>query len=57
MKKRSRVPHEDVMIKKLRGDPDFAAAYLRAAIENSDEPQVLLIALRRVAKAFRGGRS
>ena len=51
MKKKARASHEDVMVKKLRRDPEFAAAYLRAAMEDSDEPQVLLIALRQVAKA------
>jgi probable addiction module antidote protein len=51
MKKRTSISHEDAMVKKLRSDPDFAAAYLRSAMEDSDEPQVLLIALRQVAKA------
>jgi DNA-binding phage protein len=32
----------------------FAAEYLRAALEDEDEPRVLLVALRRVAEA-RGG--
>ncbi len=39
------------MVKKLRKNPNFAAAYLRAAMEDREEPQVLLIALRHVAKA------
>jgi probable addiction module antidote protein len=34
--------------------PEFAAECLRAALEDIDEPRVLLIALRRIAKA-RGG--
>jgi len=34
--------------------PEFAAEYLRAALEDDDEPSVLLIALRRIAEA-RGG--
>ena len=38
----------------LRKCPEFAAEYLRAALEDADEPRVLLIALRRIAKA-RGG--
>ncbi len=33
---------------------EFAAEYLRAALEDDDEPSVLLIALRRIAEA-RGG--
>src|SRR6266446_1063858 len=35
----------------LRIDPDFAAEYLKAALEDEDEPRVLLIALRHVAQA------
>ena len=40
--------------RELRKNLEFAAEYLRAALEENDEPGVLLIALRRVAKA-RGG--
>jgi probable addiction module antidote protein len=42
------------MVKELRERPDFAAEYLKAALEDMDEPGVLLVALRRVAEA-RGG--
>ena len=38
----------------MRKNPGFAAEYLRAALEENNEPGVLLIALRRIAKA-RGG--
>lgn len=31
--------------------PQFAAEYLKAALEDADEPRVLLIALRHVARA------
>jgi probable addiction module antidote protein len=48
------VSHDDVMIKQLRNDPVFAVEYLRAALEEEDDPQVLLIALRHVVEA-RGG--
>jgi probable addiction module antidote protein len=54
MKDQTSVSHDDVMVSKLRKRPGFAAHYLRAAIEETDDPQVLLIALRHVAKA-RGG--
>ena len=37
----------------LRKSPEFAAEYLRAALEDADEPRVLLIALRRIAKSAR----
>ena len=42
------------MVRELRENPEFAAEYLRAALEDDDEPSVLLIALRRIAEA-RGG--
>ena len=49
-----RVSHDEATIRELRNNPEFAAEYLRAALEDNDEPRVLLIALRRVAEA-RGG--
>jgi len=42
------------MLRKLRENPRFAAEYLKAALEDTEEPGVLLIALRRIAEA-RGG--
>lgn len=39
------------MIHRIRRDPGFAAEYLKAALEDADEPRVLLIALRHVAQA------
>ena len=39
------------MILRLRKDTKFAAEYLRAALEEEDEPRVLLIALRHLAQA------
>lgn len=54
MTSRPSVPHEDTLLRELRSSPALAAEYLRAAIEDEEEPQVLLMALRRVAEA-RGG--
>jgi probable addiction module antidote protein len=54
MKRKSSISHDAAMIAQLRADPGFAAEYLRAALEETDEPKVLLIALRRIAEA-RGG--
>ena len=48
------VSHDEMMRKKLKDDPEFAAQYLKAALEDTDEPKVLLIALRRITEA-RGG--
>lgn len=43
--------HDEAIVKRLRRDPKFAAEYLRAALEDQEEPQVLLLALRHVAQA------
>jgi probable addiction module antidote protein len=51
MKRKASISHDDVMIRRLRRDPKFAAEYLKAALEDEDEPRVLLIALRHVAQA------
>jgi probable addiction module antidote protein len=39
---------------RLREDPKFAVEYLKVALEDTEEPAALLIALRRIAEA-RGG--
>jgi probable addiction module antidote protein len=51
MKHKASISHEAAIIKALRDDPKFAAEFLKAAMEDSDEPKVLLIALRQIAKA------
>ena len=43
--------HDRAVILRLRKDPKFAAEYLKAALEEEDEPRVLLIALRHLAQA------
>lgn len=54
MKDKTSASREEVMVKKLRQRPEFAAEYLKAAMDDSDEPEVLLIALRQIAKANGG---
>jgi len=54
MKRKPAISHHDAIVKELRDDPEFAAEYLKAAIEDTDEPRVLLTALRQIAEA-RGG--
>jgi probable addiction module antidote protein len=54
MKHKASISHDEALIRQLREDPEFAAEYLKAALEDEAEPRVLLIALRRVAEA-RGG--
>jgi probable addiction module antidote protein len=53
-KRKASASHDEATIRELRKNPEFAVEYLRAALEDNDEPSVLLIALRRVAEA-RGG--
>jgi probable addiction module antidote protein len=54
MKRKASISHDEAVVAELRENPEFAAEYLRAALEDDDEPGVLLVALRRVAEA-RGG--
>jgi probable addiction module antidote protein len=54
MKSKPSIPRDEVIINKLRQRPAYAAQYLKAAMEEADDPEVLLIALRHVAQA-KGG--
>jgi probable addiction module antidote protein len=45
------ISHDEALVAELRADPAFATAYLKAALAESEDPQVLLIALRQVASA------
>jgi probable addiction module antidote protein len=54
VKSRASISHDEAVVRELRKDPEFAAEYLKAALEDADDPGVLLIALRHVAEA-RGG--
>jgi probable addiction module antidote protein len=51
MKRKASVAHDEAIVQRLRKDPEFAAEYLKAALEDDDEPRVLLIALRHLAQA------
>jgi probable addiction module antidote protein len=51
MKRKPSASHEATMIQLIREDPNFAAEYLKAALEDTDEPRVLLIALRHIVLA------
>jgi probable addiction module antidote protein len=51
MKRKASRSHDEAIVRRLRKDPDFAADYLRAALEDGDEPRVLLLALRHLAQA------
>jgi probable addiction module antidote protein len=51
MKRKTSISHDETVIRRLRKDPQFAAEYIKAALEDEDEPRVLLIALRHLAQA------
>jgi probable addiction module antidote protein len=51
MKRKASASHDEAIVRRLRKDPNFAAEYLRAALEEGDDPSVLLIALRHLAQA------
>mgnify|MGYP006302252341 CR=1 FL=1 len=54
MKTPTSISDEQAFIEELRTNPDLAAEYLQAAIEDEADPRVLLIALRQVAEAHGG---
>lgn len=54
MKQKAAISHDEALIRQLRAKPKFAAEYLRSALEEQDDPGVLLLALRRIAEA-KGG--
>jgi DNA-binding phage protein len=51
MKRGASRSHDEAIVRRLLKDPDFAAEYLRAALGDDDEPRVLLVALRHLARA------
>jgi probable addiction module antidote protein len=54
MKRKASISHDAAIVQELKDNPEFAEEYLKAALEESDEPKVLLIALRHLAEA-KGG--
>ena len=54
MKRKTSITNDAAIIQELRDDPEFAAQYLNAAVEDTDKPAVLLMALRQLAEA-KGG--
>lgn len=45
------ISHEEATIESFKKNPDYAAEYLNAVIENGEQEE-LMLALRRVASAF-----
>ena len=51
MKRKTSVTHDEAIVRRLRKSPKFSAEYLKAALEDDDDPRVLLTALRHLAQA------
>jgi probable addiction module antidote protein len=51
VKHKTSASHDEAIIRRLRKDPEFAAEYVKAALEDTEEPLVLLLALRHLARA------
>jgi probable addiction module antidote protein len=54
MKHKTSISNDQAVIQQIRESPKFAVEYLKAAMEDTQEPQSLLIALRHLVEA-RGG--
>lgn len=54
MKRKASISHDAAIVEELRRDPKFAAEYLKAALDDTDEPKVLLVVLRQLAEAQGG---
>jgi hypothetical protein len=52
MKHKASISHDEAIVRRLRKNPRFTAEYLKAVLEDEDEPRVLLIALGHLARAF-----
>lgn len=54
MKKKTSISHDKALVKELKADPEYAAEYLKAAMDDYAEPKVLLIALRQLTESYGG---
>lgn len=54
MKYKASISHDEAMARELRENPDFATEYLKVAVDDEDEPRVLLVALRQLVKGLGG---
>jgi probable addiction module antidote protein len=54
MKRKTSISHEEAIVAELRRDPEFAAEYLKSALEDVEEPKVLLVVLRQLAESQGG---
>lgn len=54
MKRNASISHDEALVRELRENPEFAEEYLKAALDEGEEPKTLLLALRHLAEA-KGG--
>jgi len=47
MKRKANISHDEAIMRRLRKNPDFAAAYLKSALQDEVGPRVLFIASSR----------
>jgi len=53
-KSKTSISHDEALIAELKESPEFLEEYLKAAMEDVEEPKVLLHVLRQIAEA-KGG--
>ncbi len=51
MKRKASTSHDEAIIRRLQKNADFAAEYLKSALQDEDGPRVLFIALRHLVQA------
>ena len=54
MNRKASISNDAAIVEELRRDPKFAAEYLKAALDDTEEPKVLLVVLRQLAEAQGG---
>jgi probable addiction module antidote protein len=52
IKRRKSAPYDKAVVRRIRRDPGFAGEYVKAVLEDTDEPRVILVALRHLAQAY-----
>lgn len=52
IKKIKSIPYEQQLYQDLKNNPDEAIEYINLALENPNEPELFLVALRHIAEAW-----
>jgi DNA-binding phage protein len=51
MNRNPSISHHQAVVRNLRANPKLAVEYLKSALDDANDPKVLLIALRRITEA------